>query len=277
MLLLGLGVAIWWHIRKLEHLKVAMGALVGQRSQELARASETLKVTKQILENLNLIDQVTGLHNRKYLAMVADTDVLAVLRLYDDLESDAPLANRDLLYFVVGVDGQHLLQSRHGADLVREILKRVAQVLRKCSRETDLVLRMDEEQFLLVARNCTRAEAPVIAERIRSLMASQSVRTQQTAVAWSCSIGFAAFPFQVVDREWITWERVIEMAGACFTAAKRLGPSTWIGVGAKDGLKQQVHGRHLPGELPLLVQAGVMETFSNRPDPMGRRTGEVIG
>jgi diguanylate cyclase (GGDEF)-like protein len=263
--------------KKTHHLTASMGALLAQRSQELARTTEAMMMTKQILENLNLTDTITGLHNRRYLSMVIGNDASAVLDVYRNAMSSAPIPNQDLVFYVIGVDQFKQLQNRHGADLVNEILKRTAQVLRKASRETDLVLRWTDEEFLLLTRHTSRTEAHIVADRIRKLMGEQSIRTPQIAIGWSCSVGYAAFPFLASDPEWLGWEKVLDIATTCLQTARHIGPNVWAGVQAKEGIQRETHGKLIPAELGKLVEQGVIQVQSSHPDLFGRRVGEVLG
>lgn len=264
-------------MKKTQHLKDSMSALLTQRNQELARTTEAMVMTKQILENLNLTDTITGLHNRRYLSMVIENDASAVLDVYRNTRSPEPLPNQDLVFFLVGLDQFKQHQTRHGADLANELLKRTAQMLRKASRETDLVLRWADEEFLLLTRHTSRAEAHIVAERIRKLVGEQIIRTPHLAIAWSCSIGYTAFPFLVSDPEWLGWEKVLDVAMTCLKTSRNIGPNTWAGVLAKEGLQRDSHGKRLITELGKLVQEGVLQAESSHPDLFKRRVGEVLG
>jgi len=160
------------------------------------------------------------------------------------------------------------------------VLEVVAGALRKAARETDAVIRWGGEEFLIMARNSSRGEAGLMAERIRSIMEEQEYLLESgERIRWTCSVGYAAFPFQLEDPTWMGWERVVEVADACLYLAKKSGRNAWVGAQALPGLQRAVHGPRLPWELPELRAEGAVELQASRAEALKKppRTGEVFG
>ena len=267
-------------LRTLGRQKRRLATLVDRRTEDLLKANRALEKANLALKAQSLSDPLTGLHNRRYLSVVVDDDVAAVLRSYRDSRQTLPLANQDLLFLMVDLDHFKSVNDTYGHPVGDQVLELVAAGLRKAARETDAVIRWGGEEFLIMARNASRVEGPLLAERIRSILADQELRLESgETLRWTCSVGFAAYPFQLEDAAWMGWERVVEIADAALYLAKKAGRDGWVGAKAKPRLQRKAHGPRLPWELLELKEEGVMELEASRAEAFKRplRTGEIFG
>ena len=248
-------------------------------AKELEKAQRTLHEALTALENENFTDPVTELPNRRYLTAVIKADVARVQRIYRD-SGPGPLDNQDLVFLMVDLDHFSQMNDFFGQPVGDQVLGAVAGALRHCFRESDLVARWGGDEFLVVARNTSRRHAPELAERVRGALAALSLETPKgELLRWTCSVGFAAFPFQPEDLSWFGWDRVVELADACLEVAKKSGRNAWVGLQPKAGLDRARHGARIPRGIRQLVDEGVLEVVSSREDPFGKsqRVGEILG
>lgn len=245
--------------------------------QERDRALQTVADANLALDRHELRDPVTGLNNRSYFACLIPEEAAQAVRIYSELPADDPLPNRDLVFFLVEIDGFRPLLRKHGEAVARAVLQRTAQALRQATRESDAVLRWGESTFLVLARSSSRESAAQVAERIRQRIGGLGLDSQQGSTRWSCSLGFTALPFQPSDPTWIGWERTLEIIDACLAAARKAGEGSWVGVQPAPALRKEMHGIELSAKLPALASAGLVRVSSNRPNPLSERTGQVMG
>jgi diguanylate cyclase (GGDEF)-like protein len=273
------GLVAWLRLRSAGRARTQLEAQVSGMTRDLERANRTAQDALAAIENENFTDPLTELRNRRYLSAVIKADVAKVQRVYRDA-GPGLLPNQDLVFFMVDLDHFSRINDFYGAALGDQVLLGVSQALRRIVRETDSVIRWGGEEFLLVARNTSRHEAPEIAERIRTVIAGLSVESASGEVLrWTCCVGFAAFPFQTVDFGWLGWDRVVEICDACLYVAKKSGRNAWVGVQGRPGLDKAKHGARFPDGLGQLVDEGVLEVFSSREDPFGKtkKIGEILG
>jgi Icc-related predicted phosphoesterase len=88
-----------------------------------------------------------------------------------------------------------------------------------------------DDKFLIVNRFTSREQAKELAECLRQEVNDHifdlgKVQTKRI----TCSIGFAAYPFQQTEIDKLDWEDVINIAEKALYAAKNLGPNTWVGI-----------------------------------------------
>ncbi len=207
--------------------------------RQLEATLKTLRATQARLEEASLSDPLTGLRNRRFLMQHLDADISISLRRYEDAMRQRPCEapeEADLVFFMVDIDHFKAVNDQHGHAAGDQVLIQVCERLREVSRESDYLVRWGGEEFLMVARLSSRHEAGLIAERIRSAVASQPfVLEQGLSLHKTCSVGFAAFPFFATAPGRLSWEEVVELADQGLYRAKRAGRNRWVGLAAAEG------------------------------------------
>lgn len=178
--------------------------------------------------DLAFTDPLTGLHNRRFLAQTIDIDIAQSLRRYR--KTKAPLNDADLVFFFIDIDRFKAINDHYGHAAGDRVLAAVADVLRRETRDSDIVMRWGGEEFVVVERFSNRANAGVSAERLREAIASESIELADgEQVSVTCSIGFAAFPFEPADGGVIDWQDVLTMADLACYDAKAQGRNRCVG------------------------------------------------
>jgi diguanylate cyclase (GGDEF)-like protein len=240
--------------------------LVEERTRELARANENLVA-------LSVTDSLTGLNNRRFLHRCIPEYLADSLRRYDTLEragSSLARCNGDLIFLMIDLDHFKQINDEHGHLAGDHVLADIGSVVKGVMRESDLVVRWGGEEFLFVARNTSREDAHLIAERIRTAIGKYTlVLADGTRLRIACSVGFAPFPFFTRQRSLVKWEEVIDFADAALYAAKGAGRNRWVGLvpGQEDDrlamlerLRADAHGA---------ITSGAVRTVSRRDQPPG--------
>jgi diguanylate cyclase (GGDEF)-like protein/PAS domain S-box-containing protein len=165
------------HIR-VAPLKSHSGAIMGAVevfSDNTAKAQMAERLAQ--LEQLALLDPLTGLPNRRHLES----------HVYSRLEE----FRRDGWAFgilFIDVDDFKLVNDRYGHDTGDRVLKMVARTLNANSRYFDIVGRWGGEEFLGVIYNVDQRKLQEISERWR-LLVEQSVLTDADSLRVTISIG----------------------------------------------------------------------------------------
>ncbi len=131
------------------------------------------------LVDLALVDELTGLYNRRGFALLA--------------AEDHRLARRDdqtLLVMFADVDGLKQLNDTLGHALGDRALQDAARVLRQTFRESDLVARIGGDEFAVLVRNAT-VESPVIVENRLERAVAELNRRAGRPYELALSVGFA--------------------------------------------------------------------------------------
>ncbi len=203
---------------------------VEERTVELGRRNDDLKRANQRLREAAVTDPLTGLGNRRYLYE-------AVAALATPATEPAAVSPSAAL-LVIDLDHLKPINDLHGHEAGDQVLIAVAEILRRCCRASDILVRWGGDEFVVVHLDADMNAAEQLAERIRSFVAKQVFQSSGgTSVRTSCSIGFARFPFIREAPHQVSWEQLLAVADAALYHAKkeRNGWIGWAGTAAGAG------------------------------------------
>ncbi len=178
------------------------------RIKQLYDAMQDARVT---LERVSVHDELTGLHNYRYLHARLDAEFKRAERAHE------PLA-----CCVVDVDRLKSHNDRGGRAFGDAVLKGVAEVIRRSVREADVVARYGGDEFLVALPATHFAGSLSVAERIWRDVAATDWGTAATPTAGSrvtVSIGVALYPTRDVRAK----EALLKAADLALLHAKREG------------------------------------------------------
>jgi two-component system cell cycle response regulator len=146
----------------------------------IVELQKRLLASNRQLEELARTDPLTGLRNRRTF------DQEFITRFEHARRYQRPIA-------VAMIDIDHFKQTNdeHGHQTGDEVLQKVASVMRRCTRQSDLLARFGGEEFVIVLPETPLFEALQFAEKIRSSVAAQALPGDIRATV---SIGIAAMP-----------------------------------------------------------------------------------
>ncbi len=145
-------------------------ASLQELATQAAFALERMRLSAE-LERLAMHDPLTGLLNRRALMQRLDTELARTRRTAE------PLA-----FAMIDVDDFKRINDTKGHAGGDEALKRIAQILRSETRETDVPARFAGDEFSLVMPRCDAGAIQTVMERIYRALKAHSL---------SCSIGVA--------------------------------------------------------------------------------------
>lgn len=262
-----------WRLAALRRRNRSLEAMVIARTREVEAKAEELAKVNDALRNQSLTDPLTGLRNRRYLAVCMPEDVAQVQRVHRDVmssRSDRVRLNIDLVFLMVDIDHFKFVNDHYGHAAGDRVLQQVSEILRNATRDSDTVVRWGGEEFLVVARNASRSESAILAERIRAQMEDHVFDLEDGAkLHRTCSIGFTFYPFIPEKPSFLPWEQVLDIADHCLFAAKRGGRNAWVGVFPRvDGDAERIKSA-IPMEIPALLKSGEIEVATSLPNPAG--------
>ena len=131
------------------------------------RFTERLRDSVQSSMEMAVMDQLTGLHNRRFM-----DNRLSVM--FDE----SALRARSLSLLVLDIDHFKSVNDSWGHDVGDEVLREFADRVRACTRGIDLVARMGGEEVVVVLPDTGRDAAYRVAERIRERVESAPFAVQ---------------------------------------------------------------------------------------------------
>jgi|GEM_PF-1238296 len=173
------------------------------RTQRLA---SSIRAQAAQLYYRSLHDTLTGLPNKKQL-----TNQLG--KMLDD--------GKNITVVLLDVHGLRLINDSMGHDTGDGVLKHVAMRLRESLRYTDLVARMDGDQFMVVLDEMSLVGAIDVADRLL-LVISRPYRMDGVELRLSSNAGVASSDTSTKDAV-----QLIREADLAVSRARRVGHNTW--------------------------------------------------
>jgi len=124
---------------------------------ELRRREEALRRDAEILQSLTLIDELTGLQNRRGFYALA--------------EQELKVARREhflLALFFMDVNGLKQINDNGGHALGDQALREAGSVIRHTFRNSDILARLGGDEFAVVAHVTDESSITAIRERLRA-------------------------------------------------------------------------------------------------------------
>lgn len=174
---------------------------------ERVRAEREREALYELLREQSIRDGLTGLFNRRYLDAALEQELARASR-----------ARKELTVVLCDIDHFKAVNDKHGHLAGDEVLRVLSQVIRKHSRNDDLVCRYGGEEFLLILPSVANADACMRADEMREAIAGTSIQFGDFMLSVTASFGVASFP-QDAD----STAGLLTAADKALYAAKRTG------------------------------------------------------
>jgi len=214
-----------WHIRLLQIYKNMMGELITNyrlprqieeqitaRTKRLNAALENMKQLKEYHESMSMVDELTGLYNRRYFYLQIEAALARSKR------------NRQpLCLLILDLDYFKAINDSYGHGFGDIVLKDVAKSLREEIRESDILARFGGEEFVIIFTDINRKKSKIFAERIRKRIASLGWKVQGQEVKITISIGVHCFVEEALEQGNFDIDALLNYADQALYAAKAGG------------------------------------------------------
>ncbi|MCX7194219.1 MAG: diguanylate cyclase [Proteobacteria bacterium] len=137
----------------------------------------------QSLKNTAMRDPMTGLYNRRFIEDYIETLTSSILR-----------RKTNLGILMCDVDFFKQVNDTHGHDVGDQVIKGLAEILKRTIRTSDLAIRFGGEEFLILLPDTDPEGCMLLAERIRLTMKENVFKTPQGSLKKTLSVGVSVFP-----------------------------------------------------------------------------------
>jgi diguanylate cyclase (GGDEF)-like protein len=123
---------------------------------------------EEALLALSLIDELTGLYNRRGFVILSQHQLKTANR-----------ARRRMLLLFADFDDLKAINDAFGHPEGDRALIEVADVLRETFRESDIIARIGGDEFVVLAMETSRTSAQIIAARLQENLEAHNARTDR--------------------------------------------------------------------------------------------------
>ncbi|WJG08504.1 ligand-binding sensor domain-containing diguanylate cyclase [Aliiglaciecola sp. LCG003] len=198
-----------------------------------SRTVELREANEQLL-NASVTDQLTGLHNRRYLNNIIEQQCASVFREFEEnLVTGRCTADSGprLFFLMFDLDGFKPINDTYGHDAGDKVICQVSDLLKLVCRKSDTVIRWGGDEFLIMGRVEEVSEIELLAERLRSKISGFGFDINlKQKMHLSCSIGYSMYPFSHHYPDSLSWEQVHLLADNALYKSKEGGRNQWTGI-----------------------------------------------
>lgn len=150
---------------------------------ESVELNRMLSRYQEELYHLSVTDPLTGLYNRRHFDTQFD------ITLSNHLEQGQPLC-----LLLIDIDGFKFINDTYGHPFGDEVLKRVAELLRKLVRRNDYIARLAGDEFAMILKNTCMKDATRIAHKLHDNINQEQIDLPVGQIHIQTSIGVAEAP-----------------------------------------------------------------------------------
>jgi diguanylate cyclase (GGDEF)-like protein/PAS domain S-box-containing protein len=182
------------------------------------RSEEQIEILNSNLNRLAHMDEMTGIHNRRSLLLLAEHEFNVAMRYRPPLS---------ILFF--DIDFFKQINDTYGHLIGDQALKQIVQIACAEIRSADVIGRYGGDEFIVILPQTNAAEALPLAERIRTQIAAMRMEPEKGQPSLTISIGIAqTFPIlpdsgDIPQASSDTMENLIKRADQALYAAKQAG------------------------------------------------------
>ena len=237
-------------------LNIALLLFAWRRSAQLKQSFAHRLAAEVQIHHLAYFDEVTGLHNRRHLHVVAGETLVG--------------SEKDVALLLLDLDQFKGINDLHGHEAGDAVLVSTARKIRACCTPDDCCVRLGGDEFALLLRGPgARGKRPrLLAEKLLEEMA-KPVQVGETSLTVGASIGIARL--QGTSRE-LRW--LLRRADLAMYEAKNTGKNRFVEF--NEGMEIELGKR---AALEAEIRAGIMagEFVPHFQPIVELATGEVRG
>lgn len=197
-------------LERQQHLHHLEG-MVQNRTQELQTALKELSISNDKLSELSLIDQLTGLGNRRFFDI--------------SLRTEWDRARREqatLSLLLIDADYFKAINDTHGHAAGDEWLRHVANHIKQAAhRASDIDVRFGGDEFAVILPNTNQQGAMAMAESLRQAIEQSQVAWQGATITSTVTIGAASTIPEAADG--VGYKALLQAADSALYQAKAGG------------------------------------------------------
>jgi diguanylate cyclase (GGDEF)-like protein len=214
-----------WHIRLLQIYTNMMSELItnyrltrqfeeqiATKTKMLEAALGNMKQLNKYHESMSMLDDLTGLYNRRYF--------------YRQIEAALARSKRfrqPLCLLILDLDYFKAINDSYGHGFGDIVLKDVANALKEEIRESDILARFGGEEFVITFTDIDSKKGNFFAERIRKRIASLDWKVQGQEVKITISIGVHCLAEKALEQDNLDIDALLNYADLALYAAKAGG------------------------------------------------------
>ena len=191
-----------------------------QRTVALEDTRRRLRQQNTLLRDLAVVDELTGLYNRRFFDRRLKYETERFHRY-----------GKSLSLALLDVDHFKAVNDRYGHPMGDTVLRKFATITQSSIRRVDLLARYGGEEFAILMPETDSKGSRIVGERVRTIVGSAALQSGDTTIQLTISVGIASIgPGWSGDAEGI-----IRLADQALYKAKHQGRNCVVSCYAPEG------------------------------------------
>ncbi|MDU2064443.1 MAG: diguanylate cyclase [Sporomusaceae bacterium] len=187
-----------------------------ETTQIMERVMKALNSANSQLKELSLLDELTGIANRRHLETFFEKTWLHALNKQEEVT-----------FMMADIDFFKLYNDTYGHQAGDECLKQVARALAECvTRPCDLLARYGGEEFGIILQNTSKVGAAELAKQIQEKLKALAIPHEGSPVSSQLTISLGVAT--AIPATNSSYEDLIQQADHALYRAKEEGRHQWI-------------------------------------------------
>lgn len=140
------------------------------------------------LQQINRVDGLSGLFNRNYWDEQLNLEYKRGIR-----------SNNPSSLIMLDIDNFKKVNDTYGHPAGDEVIRSLASIITKATRETDICARYGGEEFVILLAETPEKNVHIVAERIRRLVEKHIVEYDELMIKYTVSLGISGFKHTYKD------------------------------------------------------------------------------
>ena len=235
----------------------AQAAYQAKLELDVERRTNDLTRLNDLLKRESITDQLSGLHNRRYLDLRAQELTQTVKQQYENAKQKSKLDKWFIL--LIDIDGFKSVNDNYGHPAGDKIIQQFSVLLRTVCTKEHLIVRWGGDEFVVTAKCNSYEEVCLFAETIREKTEAFKFQiSNDLSVTLSTSIGFAMYPLDTSLPFSLGFDDVYLLADKAMYESKNRGRNRWTGVKVARGVTKPENLHEYNTRFSECVQSGVL-------------------
>jgi diguanylate cyclase (GGDEF)-like protein len=188
-------------------LNESLEKMVAERTEALQAEVTKRRIAQEKLRQLAITDGLTKVYNHRYFMEMGRREFSRVKRY-----------GRQLSLIIMDLDHFKKTNDTFGHKVGDQVLQALAQICLRSFRKVDIFARIGGEEFAALLPETGIEQAWMAAERLRRNVSGTILRTKESELRLTLSLGVAAVTDETTD-----FEHLLRMADTALYSAKRNG------------------------------------------------------
>lgn len=152
-------------------------------NEQLSLQAAELRQANRDLQQLSITDPLTGLYNRRHFEKLMENEVALSIR-NDETNS----------IILIDIDNFKKINTEYGHTVGDELLRALAGIINARLRKTDVACRYGGDEFFVLCRRATIANAITIADELQHAVTDSPFSVDGSQISITLSMGVATIP-----------------------------------------------------------------------------------